>query len=460
MTITSCGRRIHSPAMSLRNKPKFSHKSACVCSTLSTITVLITSCLLILPTASGQFTPINPSRSRALQELNRLPLFKLHGGSVDVNIQREILRDFDPVEVQDDKEVSEQDDLVYAPIGTLSFQRSHQHSRCDHRNEISISYRNRDSVSKICNERWELNVETDHDGVYLAAAETVGCLCTGIILNLPIGQLNENDMKRLDDFLYCVFEGMIRRINSIQCTKQEVNVPLIVVLRNEALRSYTEKFMNTAITQMLNQNRLSSTQSYSSLKIEVSLSQSDLLEAAVELRNKMLGQTHENNTMPNLAPRSMLGVLMNSMYKSICERLSQIQVHNAVKPGAWLEKTQLRTPNPPSMMTNRELEQEENQQSTQRLSAGFRERVESLLAILFVDAEDSLREIGIRIDESFFEWNIEESLDTSIPDFGGDFDSIMTEINSSFSDLIESDATLTEFDLNWANGKLVFITFC
>ena len=151
----------------------------------------------------------------------------------------------------------------------------------------------------------------------------------------------------------------------------------------------------------------------------------------------------------NLVPHSMFEVTVNNIHTNICNRLSSTD-DNYSNPGKWTKTTRNQTPNTAIRKLNKDSDTNSLKFTTQP-SSGFKEKVEALIAMLLVDAEEALQEIEARIDESFFDLRNENSLETTVPEFGDDFNSVLNAITESFADL--DDESLTDCDRNWANSK-------
>jgi hypothetical protein len=406
--------------------------------------------------------PFNLPRSKVPRRNQEPPVFTIHGGELDV----EKIQDGN-----DGRVFNEKNELAYVAIGNLIFGATHQQKANEHVARISIRYRNDGSPNNFCTDYWQLGAEgSSNICAYLAAAETVGCLCRGIVISVSCEYLSDN-MEQLDDFLYCIAEGMVRRTKSTEEQAQEV-VRVVIRFPNEDksncqnIQQYIQRFMDVAMSYARERHK---THDAKMPKVEVSSSSfSHESEVTTDLLLHNL-ITQADGLPPNLFPHSVFGVLANNMHTSIYKRISLSQNSQIPNPVEWTKVDQMHPHNtemlkPSVQVTHKISNTPFSVQDTQKisntpfptsqLSPGFKQTVEMLMARLFLDAEESLLEIGTRIDDSFFELDNEGSVDTSMPNFGNDFDGVLNAISESFAALVDGDPTLTAFEREWANSKL------
>ena len=386
---------------------------------------------------------------------SRSSLFNLHGGA-QVHVKHEDLSPPNTLHKQDgivEDDPTDDNDIAYASIGILNFSTTQNKPSA----RIVVCYRDKDLTGEICNESWELDTKgSGYTGDFLAAAETVGCLCNGIVICLTDDQLHNNDTKALDDFLFCIAQGMVRRMESTHDVNNEIVVPVTITFGDkdvdkeyQAAKDHIQQYLRAAIASSSAQEKHWNANKSCNVEVNVSSSFSDQLGTATEL---ILSRTSQNTSRHNLVPHSMFGELASSMHINICKRLSLTQNYGITKPGGWRKMTPLHTSDDYNLVTNEEITVD-SPTLTRKLSPGFKQKVESLMATLFVDTEKSLQEMSVSIDDAFFELTNEDASDAPIPEFGGDFDDIVNGINDSFFALIHtSSATLSEYDLEWANG--------
>jgi hypothetical protein len=335
---------------------------------------------------------------------------------------------------------SQCNDLIYASIGTLVISKAHDELGNDVQARISVSYQRNGSLNEFCRKHWDLEIEHS-DGSKLAAAETMACLCHGIVLNIQTQMLGTKDIERLDDFLCCVAEGLVKRVQSAEETVHELVVPIILshcedesMTENRALTEYIQQYLEAAISCL--QERSQKSGANVGLSVVVISSQSDLTKAAADLSHRVLADT----MTPNLVPYSMLGELANNMQKNICKRPSLTRRFEATKVGVWAQVASEQT-----FGNDEEL-------TVTTPSPQFKRTIESLIAMLFVDSEDALQGLESKIDAEWFELNNDER-SKMIPEFGTDFDNVLTQISDAFAQSIAARVSLSDSDRNWANTQ-------
>ena len=423
----------------LSYRPDAKIELACRRGSLSIIALL--SLLIVSPTFGGHSPsrqhgsrPLHHSRSRSFLAYHRLqPIVNLQGGGINID---------DDISTID--ETKHNNDFMYASIGALSFSTDDNQLTGAPPPKFILRYTDNDLASQTVH--WEL--ENSDNGASFAAAETMGCLCHGIILKLQTQALVERDIENLDDFLCCIAEGIIRRVKSTEdVTEEDLVVPVMLTFQNEedhkigeAIAEQIHQYLNAAVSCIQDRDHKDGGSTEKRISVQVSSSSGDESEASKELSKR----TTANQMAPNLVPHAMFGELANSMHKNICNRLSSTQNYDAFKYGEWALTSEKYSPhkNPA-----------EEETPMQQLSQGFQRTIESLMAMLFVDAEDALQEIESRIDEAYFQLNNHESLDDTIPHFGSDFDGVLNIISKGFVELVDADTSLTDYDREWANGK-------
>lgn len=407
--------------------------------------IIFISWLILFP-VFGKYLPFNLPRSKVPRRNQEPPIFTIHGGELDV----EMIQDGN-----DGRVFNEKNELAYVALGNLIFDATHQQKANEHVARISIRYRNDGSPNNFCTDYWQLGAEgSSNICAYLAAAETVGCLCRGIIISVSCEHLSDN-MEQLDDFLYCIAEGMARRTKSTEEQAQEV-VRVMIRFPNDDksncqnIQQYIQRFMDVAMSYARERQK---THDAKMPKVEVSSSFSDESEVTTDLLlHNLIMQP--DGLPPNLFPHSVFGVLANNMHTSIYKRISLSQNSQIPNPVEWTKVDQMYPHKEMLKPSEQDTQKIYNSPfSTSQLSPGFKQTVEMLMARLFLDAEESLLEIGTRIDESFFELDNEGSIDTSMPNFGHDFDGVLNAISESFAALVDGDPSLTAFEREWANSK-------
>ena len=374
-------------------------------------------------------------------------VFNMRGGSIDNDGEHEDDPSISPDAASEDQ-VSE-NDLPYSSIGILDF--------CPngHRPTILISVNSSDVMPEFSTESWCLRNEKSEavdECSYLAAAETIGCLSHGIVLNLPIDEFSDKDVQWLDDVLFCIASGMIRRIKA----GDEVTVPLMIMFGKKTerdqsqMKEHIQQYMDIALSRARSFIQKQSTETDAVLspgvKVKVDISLTSPSEAATELSNASFRDAIDPS---NLAPRPLFGILASKMHQDVCNRLTTTRNYGEATSVEWSimpDKNKL-VPNSATSAVP------DNNTSAQQLSPDFQRKVESLMANLFVDAEESLREIETKIDEAFFALNAEETLDSQIPEFASDFDGVLKAISDSFFSLVNGDNTLTDVDREWAKAQ-------
>ncbi|KAL3784896.1 hypothetical protein HJC23_012499 [Cyclotella cryptica] len=389
---------------------------------------------------------------------------------------------------------------IYASIGVINFSPTHHHqSTTAYEAKILICHK---SNGAICNEYWGIyNLESEHpddsDCNYRAAATTMGCLCHAIVLSLPMEKFSDNDIRRIDDTLLCIARGIVRRLKSVEVSTQKVMIPVTITLMEKSayeqgimLKKYIEQYLDLAVSRALElQKKPNTHMNYFSrgFKVEVSISLRSAAETAAELSERVLEKLEDSNTNSdvsvdneavknddgyvgvyenNLVPHSLFGVLLSNTHKHICKTLPWMKNNGNVRPVEWTKiSDQFLTSLTAGSRTIQNHEDTKRRNdiissntmqsppSPQILSPGFQEKVESLMAVLFVDAEESLNEIETRIDNSFFDLRDPDLQDSAIPEFGADFDRILNAISESFLHLIHDDTSLTGSDHQWANAQ-------
>lgn len=90
------------------------------------------------------------------------------------------------------------------------------------------------------------------------------------------------------------------------------------------------------------------------------------------------------------------------------------------------------------------------QQHEAPISNGLRQRVESVMAMALVDAEDSLLELENKMEEAFLDGIADENMGNHpVPEFGGDIDAILNAMTASFLAVVDEYESLTEPEMEW-----------
>lgn len=90
------------------------------------------------------------------------------------------------------------------------------------------------------------------------------------------------------------------------------------------------------------------------------------------------------------------------------------------------------------------------QQHEAPISNGLRQRVESVMAMALVDAEDSLLELENKMEEAFLDGIGDENTGNHpVPEFGGDIDAILNAMTASFLAVVDEYESLTEPEMEW-----------
>ena len=440
------------------------------------------------------------------------------------------------VRVDEEVDKRNKEETTYATIGILNL----LYSDCgispnqDHR--ILLCFKRKDILScqiesdsnlpsnTIWDEWWGIQkvVEKDehapkvngHDVNDLAVAEIMGCLCNAIVLNLPHQILTGNRLfhseycaQHLDDMLFCVAEGIVRRLKSMKHRAESgVTTSLLVTfgrkyvtehedsdLDKSNLKEYIQEYLDHALHRALKHhfgNRLciEHTVSEDSMplkwRIIVSSSPYSATETAAQMAEKCLmfqvdssmqdsgsdskimavwEDIKKENSKKNCVPQSLFGVLAATMCTDICNRwLSQNNYRNKISI-SWekisenchamnvygVAQKEGESNNIENVVKSGLTTEKISSVPTQLLSTDFQHKFQTLTARVFIDAEESLSEMENKMDGAFLDENDVRIEKIPMPEFGSDADALLSAISASFSTLMD-EAGITDLDRKWA----------
>ena len=380
------------------------------------------------------------------------------------------------VEDNNAQTLDDHDEMMYATIGVFNIPGTANRNKesiillsCNKNSEED------DELQKVSYEKWGVvhSSENGHDANYdddLVLAEISGCLCHGIVINLSQPQicLEEDDadgvafQQYLDDMLLCVAEGIIRRMKGTQ----RISIPITLTFDKEVAigeenhlnniecvkenaKEYVQGYMERAFCLLWNQ--LQQTDSSSILdqcKTTVSVShQSSKLDTATEMAKDLLQDSSSEVKKQNIVPRSLFGVLSKQVFNEIHNRRV---VHNNVS-AEWKKLSEDYRQDVIRIGDDSEMQKP----LKQPISAVLKQKVESLMAMAFVDAEELLLDMEHKMDSAFLEFSEDEISKDPMPNFGSDADAIVNTMSASFYALLAEQDDITETESEWVNEQRI-----
>ena len=376
------------------------------------------------------------------------------------------------------------DNMIYATIGVLNV-----HTTSDEDGAILLSYKSNsndpNSHQIIMHEKWGTTQSSEEHQLSneLTLAEINGCICHGIVLNLPILPTSESD-EYLDNVLMCIAEGIIRRMKGIQ----QMSIPLIVTFDNEEAgeeeyelnnnmakentKRYIQVFLEQALCRLwkqLNTGDVQSTEeeaassSPSSIleqcQVMVSVSDTSALETATQIATILLKESTDVLMKQNIVPQTLFGVLSKQIYNEIGRR----RLGHGEKLAEWGKLSEdSQYMNEPTDKLSSSSENEgvaalESVLKRRPVSTDLKRKVESLMAMAFVDAEELLLEMEEKMDSAILDIDeVDATKGIPMPDFGSDADTIVGTISASFADaLLDTQDEPSGSNIEYVNEQMI-----
>eukprot|EP00584_Thalassiosira_punctigera_P008954 CAMPEP_0172526736 /NCGR_PEP_ID=MMETSP1067-20121228/1584_1 /TAXON_ID=265564 ORGANISM="Thalassiosira punctigera, Strain Tpunct2005C2" /NCGR_SAMPLE_ID=MMETSP1067 /ASSEMBLY_ACC=CAM_ASM_000444 /LENGTH=744 /DNA_ID=CAMNT_0013310311 /DNA_START=25 /DNA_END=2259 /DNA_ORIENTATION=+ len=372
----------------------------------------------------------------------------------------------------------------YATIGVLNVPST------DGNNFILLSYKCREGPDRWVYEKWGVTEATPTPSILsnngcdannLEMAEVNGCLCHGIVLNLPRRMdafaSDGAASKELDELLLCIAKGVIRRSRVTQRITFSITLGRVGGEKAndhyaESAKRYVQGYLKCALAQLWELHfgkslRVDRTPDNESIDrhFEVILTSSDgfVLNTAMEMANEVLRQsTADEVSRSNIVPRSLFGALCTQVHRELLNsRLaSDCRVDNKIST-EW-RKLSEKSQNIKTMeITIRgsvdgddEAFDAEPAPKTM-ISTDLRQKVESAMAVAFVDAEESLLELEISMDEAFLDddGGGDENC-CPMPEFGDNVDAIVGAMSVSILIVLdEINEAVSESDRDWVEAQ-------
>ena len=361
-------------------------------------------------------------------------------------------------------------EMQYATIGILNISTTHGD------NTIFLSFNYKDDQDHQINEKWGVRETAPiesiilpngyHDVNDLVLAEVYGCLCHGIVINLPEMMMfgsPDNDSRHLDDMLLCVARGILRRLKG----RQQITIPLFIVLdRVEAdcqdpdaaiaTTNYIQTYLERALCQLWVQLvGMPGDSILEQCNVVVSFSSSSASEkkTAGELAKRILDQ---DSAYDNIVPRSLFITLCKQMYKEIHK--GWLPLSDSLKEVPTTEWKMLYLDDSTTTLAknsgadeNLELDvaTESKKSEAHPSSSDFRQKVQSVMALAFADAEEDLQDMENKMDEAFLDSSGESN---PMPDFVSDADALLSVVSEFFRPFLDENELISESDREWANG--------
>lgn len=367
------------------------------------------------------------------------------------------------------------DMMMYATIGILNVPTTTSNNDIDE-NSILVSYKN-DANGKIVSERWgttnhnnekSISTTTTISDDELALAEVNGCLCHGIVLNIHQPIFDSNDGEYLDNVLLCISEGIIRRMKGTQ----QVTIPITITFGQDAnpidndlakdnAVNYIQEYIEQSISQLWKQMHSSSEVQ---CKVIVGFVDTDsALNAATEMANRLLENSVDEVMDQNIVPLSLFGILSKQVYTEIQksrrvdkrnENIAEWKKLHEDSQDGHIEQENDKNGHADTPSIDKDLI---NTVQSHLPSADLKKRVESLMAMTFVDVEELLHELEEKMDSAFLDMIEDENIkekDVPMSEFGSNADSIVSVISASFQTLLDQEEeTITETDREWLNEQ-------
>jgi hypothetical protein len=368
----------------------------------------------------------------------------------------------------------DENELVYATIGVVNVPTTHGD------NSILLCYNFNENSTIQTHETW--GITTPYARNDAALAETTGCLCHGIVLNLsqqiwgcghelfmPHGTYI--DSRQLDDIMLCLVKGILRRSKGTQ----QITIPVILILEgaNSSTKETAVKYVQEYMTRAFYHLRLSNTaviddtyenSEHQQCQVIVSYSDTSMMETAARMATKFLQQsTTDGVRRHNVVSRLLFGTLCNQLYNGIrarwrissddrnsdilmeWEKLSEYS-NDIISSGRWEDTMN-------TIVNTIDAEPMHLSHDEYPISADLKRNVESIMAMAFVDAEECILEMECRIDNSCLEFGGDEiGAGHPSPGFGSDVDSIVGAMSSSFISILGAD-DFTESEKAWVRGE-------
>jgi len=374
-------------------------------------------------------------------------------------------------------QTTDDDMMIYATIGILNVPSTTTTNNEDE-NSILVSYTD-DANGKLVSERWGTTNHNNEKSIStttisddeLALAEVNGCLCHGIVLNMHQPIFDSNDGEYLDNVLLCISEGIIRRMKGTQQVTIPITItfgqdanPIDIDLAKDNAVNYIQEYIEQSISQLWKQMHSSSEVQ---CKVIVSfVDTTSALDAATEMASKLLENSVDKVMDQNIVPLSLFGILSKQVYTEI-QKSRRVDQHNE-NIAEWKKL-------PPDDSQDVHIEEENDKNGhaadtptsidkdlidtvqSHLPSADLKKRVESLMAMTFVDVEELLHELEEKMDSAFLDMIEDENIkekDVPMSEFGSNVDAIVSMISASFQTLLDQEEeTITETDREWLNEQ-------
>lgn len=378
------------------------------------------------------------------------------------------------------------DEMSYATIGILDLVHSDAEGDIIQSNS-KILLSTPGITSQLSNEWWGVDSAYAEQGggdaevrynINLAVAEMMGCLCHGMVLHLPlkISDSTSLESNQLDDVLYCIAEGMIRRLKSATFTSSEVILPLVLAFSGEHLvnndqdevsnvHEYIQAYLDLAIQKAWEHRQGGMFAIAPKCKVKVHCADTSIAETAAwdlavgctrvlagsyqeqvdstsDKSSDWLPSMEKENLSENLVPQRLFGVLATKLMEDY--KATSVRWEKLTTPGMSMNGFTETT----SVDGNPSTDMNESEPSRQ-ISPEFRDQVEMLMAVAFVDAEELLYEIENKLDGALLDGDHE----TTLPEFASYADAMLGDISLSFATLFNAVGSLADDDLEWAEGE-------
>jgi hypothetical protein len=361
--------------------------------------------------------------------------------------------------------ISDEDHMpfVYATIGVLNLT---EHGA----NSILLCYRlNDNNSSSQIHEKWGLSSQcTDDAENDLAIVETIGRLCHGIVINLPRQIWSTTSpcigSQQLDDILFCLVAGFIRRSKGAQ----RITIPVAITCEGanpsakEFVAIYVQEFMMRAFyhsctTKTIGINDASTNSLPPPHNIVARYSDNLVVETATEMALNMLQNSNADGVYRHdFVSRFPFGTLCSQLYHEIrnanvsveWEKLSESSndISSSDHPDDNIITAVAATIDEPLSSGTIHSNLVE-----QQISTDLRLKLESAMAIAFLDAEESMTEMESLIDNSIPKVGGDKTGGHPLPKFGSDVDSIVEAVSSTFLAILD-DNELSESEKAWVSG--------
>ncbi|KAL9191106.1 hypothetical protein ACHAXT_000812 [Thalassiosira profunda] len=352
--------------------------------------------------------------------------------------------------------------MAYSTIGILDVPRSHGS------NAIILGYKDGDNSDRQVHEIWGIQGEDTRSpsqvdyGNGLALAEAIGCLCHGLVLNLPKSMIAETtvfspvDAQQLDDVLLCVANGILRRMKGSEHMTIQVSVTFDGDNRmSDSLttnaKNYVQGYLERAMCRLweLQSATAGASEGNGSIleqcKIRVGFSTDSMVETATQMASSYLVQGAAVGDH-NVVSRPLFGALCNQVQAEIRSGWLSHGYRSEIEP-RWKKLS-----SGEGVDESRRIPQQSVEQA---VSTEIKDKVEALLSTVIADAQERLDEMENEMDEAILE-GIEDGVDSvgPMPGFKQDADSILSAVSSQFLQLMDDD-TLSASDREWVNSQRI-----